>query len=160
MALIDSIRKETCYVGVEGATDQEVLEILSDRLFELGIVKEDFKENVILREQKFSTGLPLEGYKAAIPHTDACYVNETCICVAVLKNPVDFRVMGNPDGEKVAVHLVLMLAIKEQHAQLDVLKELINLVVQKEEMIEKIIQAKDGETVYRILCSNLKKTEE
>lgn len=157
MALIDAIRKETCYTKVDGGTDREVLGILSDRLYSLGIVKKEFKENVILREQKFSTGLPLEGYKAAIPHTDACYVNETRICIAVLKNPVEFRVMGNPDGEKVAVRLVLMLAIKEQHAQLEVLKELMNLVVQNEKMIEKIIRAETGEKIYEVLCSHLKK---
>lgn len=157
MPLIDSIKKETCYVGIEAKTDEEALGILSDKLCDLGIVNEDFKENVILRERNFSTGLPLTGYKVAIPHTDACYVNETRICVAVLKNPVDFRVMGSSDGERVPVHLIIMLAIKEQHAQLEVLKELINLVVQNEKMIEEIILSKDGNEIYEVLNKHLTK---
>lgn len=155
MTLIDSIREETCYVGIEAETDEEALAVLADRLYKLGIVNEKFKENVILRERNFSTGLPLEGYKAAIPHTDACFVNETRICVGVLKKPVDFRVMGNPDGEKIPVRLVIMLAIKEEHVQLQVLKELINLVIQNKNMIEKLIQAKEGKDIYEVLKKQL-----
>lgn len=155
MPLKEALGKETCYVGVDAGNSEEVLRILSDNLFRLGLVKEEFGENVILREQKYPTGLPVKGHKVAIPHTDAVYVNETRICVAVLKNPVDFQVMGSSSGEKVPVELVIMLAIKEQQIQMDVLKELINLVVQNADMIEQLIAARDGDEVYQILTSYL-----
>ena len=70
-------------------------------------------------------------------------------------NPVVFRVLGSSDGERVPVHLIIMLAIKEQHAQLEVLKELINLVVQNEKMIEEIILSKDGNEIYEVLNKHL-----
>ncbi len=151
MSLIDSIREETCFAGIQGKTDEEVLGILSDKLYEQGIVKEDYKKNVILREKNYPTGLPLVHDKVAIPHTDACYVEETRICVASLKEPVEFGTMGSSSDEKIPVHLVVMLAIKEQHAQLDVLQELINLIVKNEKMIKELIMAEDSRKLYNIL---------
>ena len=155
MSLIDSIREETCFAGIQGRTDEEVLGILSDRLYEQGIVKGDYREHVILREKNYPTGLPLKHYKVALPHTDACYVEETRICVAALKEPVEFGTMGSSADEKIPVHLVVMLAIKEQHAQLDVLQELINLIVKNEKMIEELVMAEDGGKLYHILKSCL-----
>lgn len=155
MPLRDALGKETCYVGIDAENNEEVLQILSENLFRLGFVKEDYGKNVILREQNYPTGLPVEGHKVAIPHTDAEYVNETRICVAVLKKPVEFQVMGSSSGEKVPVEVVIMLAIKEQKAQIGVLKELINLVVQNAPMIESLLAAKDGQEVYDILISYL-----
>ena len=153
MPLKEAIKRETCYVGVDGKSNDEVLGILSDKLFRLGLVKELYGENVILREQKYPTGLPVKGHKVAIPHTDSAYVNETRICVAVLKQPVDFQVMGSATGESVPVELVIMLAIKEKENQIDVLKELMKLVVQNATMIEQLIAAQDGAEVYQILTS-------
>lgn len=155
MPLKDALGKDTCYVGIEAETSEEVLRLLSDRLSALGLVKAEYGERVILREQQYPTGLPVEGHKVAIPHTDAIHVNETRICVAVLKHPVDFQVMGSSDGETVPVELVIMLAIKEQAAQIGVLTELMNLVVQNEPMIEKLMSAGDGQEVYEILTSYL-----
>lgn len=151
MSLIDSIREETCFAGIQGKTDEEILGILSDKLCEQGIVKEDYKKNVILREKNYPTGLPLAHYKVAIPHTDACYVKETRICVAALKEPVEFGTMGSSSDERIPVHLIVMLAIKEQHAQLDVLQELINLIVRNEKMVHELVMAEDGGKIYNIL---------
>lgn len=156
MPLIDLIREETCFAGIWGKTDEEVLGILSDKLYEQGIVKEDYKKNVILRERNYPTGLPLVKYKAAIPHTDSCYVKETRICVASLKEPVDFGTMGASSEEKIPICLIIMLAIKEQHAQLDVLQELINLIVKNERMISELVMAENGGEIYRILKTCLK----
>ena len=59
--------------------------------------------------------------------------------------------MGSSSDEKIPVHLVVMLAIKEQHAQLDVLQELINLIVKNEKMIKELIMAEDSRKLYNIL---------
>ena len=59
---------------------------LSERLFQLGLVTEEYGTNVIMREQKYPTGLPLEGRKVAIPHTDAVYVKETRNLCGCTKN--------------------------------------------------------------------------
>lgn len=155
MSLTDSIKEETCFVDVQGDTDEEVLSFLSDKLYELGIVKDEFKANVILREKSYPTGLPLVNNKVAIPHTDSCYVNETRICVASLKHPVEFGTMGSSSDEKIPIRLVIMLAIKEQHAQLDTLRELMNLVIKNDKMINELVVAKDGTEIYSILNENL-----
>lgn len=94
-----------------------LLSQLSRKLYENGIVKDSFEESVIKREREFSTGLPLEGYKAALPHTDEEHVNSSALCIASMEEPVEFRVMGSPK-ETVPVSVVIMLAIKESSKQL------------------------------------------
>ena len=118
---------------VEAQTKEEIIRKMSDHLEKRGLVKPTYKQAVIDREKKFATGLPTTSCSVAIPHTDTKHVNEKSICVAVLKNPVDFGVMG--DEVTTPVKLVFMLAMDEEHGQLSLLQKLMQ-IFQSAEMLD------------------------
>lgn len=91
-----------------------------------GYVKESYADAVIEREKVFATGLPTV-MGVAIPHTDVEHVNTPAVCIVRLKKPVDFVIMGD-DTETVSVDCIFMLAMKEAHAQLTLLQNLMGIL--------------------------------
>ena len=92
-----------------------------------GYVKESYADAVIEREKVFATGLPTVMGGVAIPHTDVEHVNTPAVCIVRLKKPVDFVIMGD-DTETVSVDCICMLAMKEAHAQLTLLQNLMGIL--------------------------------
>ncbi|MDT8860847.1 PTS sugar transporter subunit IIA [Alkalihalobacillus sp. MEB130] len=111
---------------VEATSAEEAIRLMAGNLFEKGIVKESYIEAIVEREKNFATGLPTKGYSVAIPHTDKEHVNEKAISVAILKEPVDFVIMGE-ESETTPVKLVFMLAMNESHSQLELLQRLMQI---------------------------------
>lgn len=93
-------------------------------------MKDSFAENVLKREEVFPTGLLINDVGIAIPHTDAEHVNDSQIAFMSLKKPVTFYEMGTADKE-ISVSLIFMLALKEPHAQLEMLQKLITMFQKK-----------------------------
>jgi PTS system galactitol-specific IIA component len=71
------------------------------------------------------------------------------ISIAILKNPVEFRGMGNPK-EIVKVEIIILLAIKNPAKQLGILQKIIT-IIQNKEMLEKIKAAQDPKRVYNLI---------
>ena len=92
-----------------------------------GYVKESYADAVIEREKVFATGLPTVMGGVAIPHTDVEHVKTPAVCIVRLKKPVDFVIMGD-DTETVSVDCIFMLAMKEAHAQLTLLQNLMGIL--------------------------------
>ena len=92
-----------------------------------GYVKESYADAVMEREKVFATGLPTVMGGVAIPHTDVEHVNTPAVCIVRLKKPVDFVIMGD-DTETVSVDCIFMLAMKEAHAQLTLLQNLMGIL--------------------------------
>jgi PTS system galactitol-specific IIA component len=127
-------------LGVSDA--REVVSILGDELYEEGYVHESFVEAALSRESELPTGLPLAGeYNAAIPHTDIEHVKKPGLALATLTKPVLFQNMVNPE-EGVEVHLVILMALDEAKAQVEMLQEIAG-VLQNASVIEKLMQAQD-----------------
>jgi len=106
----------------------------------LGYVKEDFVEAALERERNMPTGLPLGGeYNAAIPHVDIEYVHKSALGLATLKEPVVFYNMVENDKE-VPCQLVIMLALDQPKAQIEMLQSTAGLL-QSPEVIERIMKA-------------------
>lgn len=137
------ISSELTMVQLEGKTDQEVLQKMSQHLYDNGMVKESYIDAVKEREKVYPTGLQCDGIGIAIPHTDSEHVIEQSICIATLKEPVTFLQMGTED-QKVSVSIVFMLGIKNPKQQIDFLQELMTLVEHPEEL-EKLKNAKNKE---------------
>lgn len=127
-------------LNLEGDTAEKVLQFMAEGLEAKGLVKESFASAILKRESEFATGLPTAGVPVAIPHTDAEHVNQKTISVAVLKNPVDFVVMGE-ESLTIPVRLVFMLAMDEVHSQLALLQKLMR-IFQEEQTLKKIVNAK------------------
>lgn len=112
----------------EVSTQDDCFEQLSDELGKKNLVTSQFCEKVKEREAIFPTGLAVEGFGIAIPHTDSIYVEKSQIAFMSLTKPVHFHEMGS--GEDVQVSLIFMLALKEPHEQLEMLQKLVELFQQ------------------------------
>lgn len=112
--------------NIEASTDQEAIDILANTMLKQGVVKESYIEAIKNREKEFSTALQLADMGVAIPHTDACHVNEASIAIGILDKPVEFSHMGMPEI-KVPVEVMIMLGITEPHAQLELLQKLMEI---------------------------------
>lgn len=150
--------KDLVLIDVEASTDLEAIEKVAKYLQEKGLVKESYINAIMEREKVFPTGLPTEGYGVAVPHTDIEHVIEQAICIASLKHPVAFKVMGSID-EEVEVKVLFMLALKEPHSQLEMLQAVIG-IVQKPEILEKICTVKDTQEIFDLVQYEFDNLEE
>lgn len=106
---------------------EQALAYLGNQLVATGAVKDSYVKAVIDREAIFPTGLQFEDYGVAIPHTDSEHVNHTQLALMTLTEPVSFTQMATND-QPVSVRLIIMLAIKDSHEQVDMLQKLITLL--------------------------------
>lgn len=139
------LNKDLILLNMKASNRFELLEKVADNLHQMGYVKNTYKEAVINREKIFATGLPTLVGGVAIPHTDIQHVNIPAISIARLLKPVNFVIMGD-DTNTVPVNLIFMLAMKEEHAQLELLQRLMGILqseedlkfLQNEESVDKI----------------------
>lgn len=141
------------HLDLEGNTKEDIIAKMSTTLEEKGLVKNTFKAAVTAREQEHATGLPTNFAAVAIPHTDVEHVNKKAISVAVLKEEVEFGMMGDPN-ETVPVKIVFMLAMDEADSQLSLLTNLMK-IFQDEETLKFLVNEKDKEEVVKQLSSKL-----
>lgn len=141
-------------LDVEADTRQDILERLANLLISKGYAKQSYLDAVIEREKVFPTGLATESMGVAIPHADIIHVNKPAIAMAILKNPVKFRVMGSPE-EEIDAKLVFMLAIKDPNMQLKLLQDLIE-IFQDKRMLMCIVNSKDVKSIIAMIDDFLK----
>lgn len=122
----------------------EVVNLLSGVLEEKGFVTKDYAQAVNKREIAYPTGLPTEGVKVAIPHADAEHVIHPAIALAVLKQPVLFNSMENPD-EALDVGIVIMMANRDTGEQLENLQALTSLFADASILLEIYESANPGD---------------
>ena len=146
-------------LDLEGKTKEEVLGSMATNLEEKGLVRESFKDAVIAREQEYATGLPTMGVSVAIPHTDPEHVIKKAISVAVLKEPVDFGVMGGDSSETTPVKLVFMMAMDEADSQLGFLQKLMQ-IFQDEEVLLLLANEKNETKIVELLANKLELSPE
>lgn len=91
------------YMDLDLDTPKEVLNFMSDKLCEAGLVEENFKEAVLKREELSPTSFI---YSFAVPHPLNAMSKESKISIAFLKKPIQW-------GE-FQVKLVLLLAIEDE----------------------------------------------
>ncbi|KIL49632.1 PTS sugar transporter subunit IIA [Jeotgalibacillus soli] len=132
----------------------EVLEVMARNLVNKGFVKESYIEAVIEREKNYATGLPTKGYSVAIPHTDIEHVNKKAISVGILKNTVDFGIMGE-ESATTPVKLVFMLAMEQAHSQLELLQKLMQ-IFQDEDTLQFLANEDSKAKVKNLLNAKLK----
>jgi PTS system galactitol-specific IIA component len=113
-------------VGLSCATRDDVIRALSGRLQEFGFVRDTFSEAVLDRERSMPTGLITLAGGVAIPHTDSEHVIRSAIAIGLLDRPVVFKNMAAPE-EDVEVGTVLLLAIAEKSAVMQVIANLADM---------------------------------
>ncbi|WP_163972136.1 PTS sugar transporter subunit IIA [Oceanobacillus halotolerans] len=145
--------ESTILLDLESDTKEDVLTKMGSNLVDKELVKESYIDAVIKRENEFATGLPTSGVSVAIPHTDVEHVNQKTISMAVLKEPVEFGVMGD-DSETTPVKVVFMLAMDQPHSQLTLLQKLMQ-VFQDEDTLQFLVTEKDKTKVKDLLTEKL-----
>lgn len=139
--------------------DGEVLDTYSveERLAQIlvngGWVKETYPAAVHEREKVFPTALDVGGINVAIPHCDVEHVEKGALCVGVLKRPVSWRCMDDAT-KSCDVSLVVMLALNEPHAHLEMLQKVIALI-QDQELVSKVVSAKETHEAFALLGEKL-----
>lgn len=149
MKIIDFLKNELVFTKLKIEKKEDLFWKLCDNLNKNGYVKETFYEGVVKREEVFPTGLALGEYNVAIPHTEAEHVVKSCISLATLEKPVGFKNMED-DTEDVNVNIIFMLALNEAHSQLEMLKQLIQLI-QNKSMLKEILKAESSEEIIKII---------
>lgn len=137
---------------INPSSQEELLSSLSDQLLEKGVVKDTFVTGIIDREKNFPTGLPVQPFGVAIPHTDNEHVVKEQIGFASLKEPVKFKIMGS-DSDYVNVSLVFILALKYPDKQLDMLQKLITLF-QNEGVLNQLYECNEVDLFKEIMRTN------
>jgi len=128
---------------------EEAFDILASQLLEVDCVTEDYLQNIIKREEAFSTGLLVNGVGIAIPHTDSQYVKTSQIAFLSTDEPIDFFEMGTND-KVVKVRLIFMLALKKADEQLETLQKLVEMI-QKEEILQKLLTCTNQNEFFEIV---------
>jgi PTS system galactitol-specific IIA component len=149
MKMLDLLNKELIVTKLEVETKEELFEKLYKKLYDSGFVKESYLDGIKKREEKFPTGLQLNKYGAAIPHTDPKHVITPAIVVATLAKPLSFKNMEN-SSKNVDVNVVFMMALKDPHSQIDMLKQLASLL-QNDSILEKILNAETSDEIMEII---------
>lgn len=118
MRISEYFNKELIVTNLDVKSKEEIFKVLFKKLYDNGFVKESFLDAIIKREKTFPTGLQLNTYNVAIPHTDPEHVIKPAIAIATLSKPVIFKNMANP-LEEVNVSIVFMMALNEAHSQVE-----------------------------------------
>ncbi len=114
---------------------ESVILHLAGKLFEFGAVREEYGEAAVNREQSHPTGLPTKPFCIAFPHAEADGVLRSALAVALLREPVVFRNMGDPD-EDLSVEMVFLLANRSAEEQVRALRNLALVFSQPDKLVE------------------------
>ncbi|AVK49270.1 MULTISPECIES: PTS sugar transporter subunit IIA [Clostridium] len=149
MELVKFINEKLIKVNLPCKDRNELFKMMHDEAFKYGYVESSFLDGLISRESIFPTGIKLNNYSVAIPHTDAVHVKKEFIAIVVPENPIQFKLMEDEKQEE-KVNLVFMLGLNKPHSQLEVLRELMDLI-QREDLVKQIIRATSQEDIENIL---------
>jgi galactitol PTS system EIIA component len=113
---------------------KEVIDLLAGRMYAQGLVAAEYGAQTWERELHHPTGLPTRPFCIAFPHADAEGVHHSALGVAVMRQPVKFQNMADPD-EGLEVMLVFMLANRDPEEQIQTLRNLAELFGQPDKLV-------------------------
>lgn len=147
------IDKSNIFSRITTENFADLISFISAPLVSNKDVSQEFPDQVIEREKKFPTGLPIQSFGVAIPHTDTKFVNNDKLTIVTLDKPISMGVMGGTGEEKVDVSIIFLLALSQSNKQLNILTELMK-IFQKSNLLDKIYNS-NKEEIYEIVINNL-----
>lgn len=145
------IKEENILILDESKDAKDVIAKLSALLEKTGDVKPSFCEAVLEREKSMPTGLELDGeIHAAIPHADVEHVLNPSLAMAVLRQPVAFKCMVEPEKD-LSVGLVFLLAMNEPKKQVEMLQQ-VATILQNSQLIQSLYTAKSSREVIDLIA--------
>lgn len=149
MGLEQFLKSDLIWINASCKKPQDIFEMVALKAREGNRVTENFLEKILERERVFPTGLQLDGYAVAIPHTDPECVNEQFIAVITSDEGILFKRMDDPNEEVVA-NAIFMLGLNEPHNQLEVLQQLV-AILQDRTSVEKMLLMEDETDIIELL---------
>lgn len=134
------------FKDVEVQSKQELIEMLASRLSEMGYITEKYAASIFKREKTVSTYI---GNGVAIPHGNSCFVNDSKVAIAFLKNGI---VWNEEENEKVDSVFLLAFRIenKDNSKQVQLFYKVFLELIQTDESI-KHLRTLTGEELYKYL---------
>jgi PTS system galactitol-specific IIA component len=149
MNFSEFLHEELIIPKMKANSQEEVFKRLYELLLKNGYVKESFLEGIKKREQSFPTGLLLNKYNVALPHTDVEHVLKSAVAVATLSKPIVFKNMANPQQD-VNVNIVFMIALNESGGQVKMLQQIVQLI-QNDSLLEELMMAESGKEIIKVI---------
>lgn len=149
MAFQDLLIEECVLTQVMAETKEDVIKDIYDCLCRHDKVKPSFYDALLERENTYPTGLDLGKVNVAIPHVVPEHVKDSALAIAVLKNPVPFGRMDDPD-ETVDVSVVFSIALAQEGKQLETLQTLMK-IIDNEETVAQVVNAGNAKEIINIL---------
>lgn len=145
----EELDKKLIMTDLEVKNYEDVMEELGGLLTKEGYCKESYVDALKEREKEYPTGLDIEGFGVAIPHTPVTHVIKHAIAIAQLKNPVEFIQMGSED-EATNVKIVFMLAVDDPNAHIDQLQQILN-IIQDKDVLKKLAETKSKDEIIEVI---------
>lgn len=145
----EELRESLIFPELEVNNSSEIMEKMGSSFINEGLCKESYIEALINRESEFPTGIDVDGFGIAIPHTDVSHVNNAAIGIATLKEPVRFIQMGT-DDEEVETKVVVMLAVDDPNKHLSLLQNILE-ILQDKNVLEKLSVSKETNEIIQII---------
>lgn len=148
MSLEQFLKDELIKINLSCSDQDQFFEVIFDEAFSNGYVDEMFLTKIKERESVFPTGLKINDYSVAIPHTDPEYVKEQFIAVATLEKPVAFHLMDDA-SQQTNVYVVILLGLNQPHSQLEILQQLMQMI-QNRGHVDQLLGAKNSKDVRTV----------
>lgn len=149
MSIKELFNKDLIWTNPDLTNAEAVFEMVFEKASNLNLVNDNFLEKIKLREVKYPTGIQLERYGVAIPHTDADTIREQFIGVITSKEGVPFKRMDDPN-QQVEANVIFVLGLKEPHQQLEALQQLM-AIIQNEDTVDVLVNRSNVEEILRDL---------
>lgn len=137
--------KELVFLDIESANENELFEVMADKLKNKGFVNEKYLDGLIKREKVFPTGLQLEDYGVSIPHTDPETVKKDFIAIVRPRSPISFSLMEDND-KKASMDLCFFIGLRDGKKSPAALMELISLI-QNHKLILSVLNENNKEKI-------------
>ncbi|WP_430535812.1 PTS sugar transporter subunit IIA [Listeria rocourtiae] len=149
MDLVAFIKKEMVWVQTPCQDQEELFTEVSTCAASQGLITDQFLKKLTEREAVFPTGLQLEHFGVALPHTDPECVTEQFIAVLTSEVGIPFKQMADANQET-AANLIFVLGLNEPHSQLAVLQQLMG-IIQKEKHVKALLAARTPDEIIETL---------
>ncbi|WP_297134348.1 PTS sugar transporter subunit IIA [Terrisporobacter sp.] len=145
----EQLRDNLIFPELDAKDSSEIMEKVGRVFINEGLCKESYIQALINREGEFPTGIDVDGFGIAIPHTDVSHVNEAGIGIATLKKPVKFIQMGT-DDEEVETKVIVMLAVDDPKKHLSMLQNIL-AILQDKNVLNELANAKEKTEIIKII---------
>lgn len=151
--MTDLFNKDLVFVSNAESKDElfkEIYDILRDK----DLVKDNFYEMIVERENNYPTGLDMSVVNdnlsnIAIPHTEPSTVNVTKIIPVKLINKLEFANMIDPD-RKIEVDFAFIILNNNGGDQTNILSSIMDFVTQTDD-IQAMFDSTDSDYIYNFI---------